>query len=314
MPVSSILQAHSKLDQPIVHLTVVVLVIMAAILALVTVLVVFASIRYRYRAGLAEPPQNFGNRNLELTWTILPLLLLGSIFVLTVITMADSDPPKTAANGDDPPADLVIVAHQFWWEIRYPGAGFVTANEVHLPAGRQMLVRLEAADVIHDFWVPELTRKEDMIPGKPNELWLLADHPGVYLGTCAEFCGNEHAWMRIRVIAQTPDEFAKWEREQAQQPPSPADATAQRGEQLFRTMSCANCHAISGVSSERVGPDLTHLASRETLAAGRLKNDPVNLEAWLHDPNNFKPESNMPNANLKPDDLSAMVAYLETLR
>jgi cytochrome c oxidase subunit II len=297
-----------------VHLTDVVLVIMFAILMLVTVLVVFAAIRYRHREGAAEPKQNTGNRKLELTWTVLPLLLLASIFVLTVITMSASDPATTTAAGLDPPPDLVIVGHQFWWEVRYPKAGFTTANEIHIPAGRRLLLRLEAADVIHDFWVPELGRKMDMIPGSPNEMWLEADRPGVYLGTCAEFCGNEHAWMRIRVIAQTQQDFENWEEAEGQEPPSPDSASAKRGEELFRTMSCANCHAISGVSDAHIGPDLTHLASRETLAAGRLQNTPVNLEAWLHDPNKYKPGSFMPNANLKPCDLSDMVAYLETLR
>jgi cytochrome c oxidase subunit 2 len=314
MHASSVLQAHSRLDQPIVHLTIVVTAIMFAILVLVFFLVVYASLRYRRRPGMAEPYQNFGNKKLEITWTVLPFLLLVSIFVLTVITMGDSDPPPTTANGADPSPDLVIIGHQFWWEVRYPKAGFTTANEIHLPAGQRLLTRLEAADVIHDFWVPELGRKMDMIPGTPNELWLLADHPGTFLGTCAEFCGNEHAWMRIRVISQTPQDFADWEQQQAQSPSLPNNPAAERGEQLFRSMSCANCHTIRGLSSADVGPDLTHLASRETLAAGRLENNPVNLEAWLHDPNNFKPQSYMPNANLKPDDLSAMVAYLETLR
>ncbi len=314
MPVTSALQAHSTLDQPIVHLMIVVLVIMSAILVLVTTLVIVASIRFRQRAGMPEPEQNFGNPKLEMTWTIVPFLLLVSIFVLTVITMAHSDPSKTTAAGDDLSPDLVVSGHQFWWEVQYPQAGFTTANEIHIPAGRRMLVRLIGADVIHDFWVPELSRKMDMIPGSPNEIWLLADHPGTYLGTCAEFCGDEHAWMRIRVIAQTSQEFEQWEQSQEQTPPPPTTPQAKHGEQLFRSMSCANCHAVSGVSSGRVGPDLTHLASRETLAAGRLGNNPVNLEAWIHDPSNFKPGSYMPNASLKPEDLSAMVAYLETLR
>ena len=177
-----------------------------------------------------------------------------------------------------------------------------------------MLLRLEADDVIHDFWVPALGRKMDMIPGQPNEMWVKADDPGTFFGTCAEFCGNEHAWMRIRVIAQTPADFANWETEQAQAPKFPAGAEAQKGAQLFRDMSCSNCHAISGVSTARIGPDLTHIASRETLATGRLENNPVNLEAWLHDPEKYKPSSYMPNVNLQPDELTAMVAYLETLR
>ena len=314
MQASSTLQAHSSLDQPIVHLTVVVLIIMFAILVLVTVLVVVASIRFRHRAGAAEPEQNFGNAKLELTWTILPFLLLVGIFAFTVVAMNASDPDTTNADGSDPPPDIVAVGHQFWWEIRYPKAGVITANEFHLPVGQRMLMRLESADVIHDFWVPVLGRKMDIIPGHPNEMWVKADDAGTFLGTCAEFCGAEHAWMRIRVISQAPAEFESWEKEQAQQPSAPTGSEAQQGAQLFRDMSCSNCHAISGVSTSSIGPDLTHIASRETLAAGRLENNPVNLEAWLHDPEKYKPASNMPNANLTPTELSAMVAYLETLR
>lgn len=314
MHASSTLQAHSALDQPIVHLTIVVLIIMSAILILVTGLVVVASIRFRHRAESGIPIQNFGNVKLELTWTVLPFCLLVGVFVITVIAMAHSDPPTTDANGNDPPPDIIAIAHQFWWEVRYPKAGFTTANEYHLPAGKQVLMRLEAADVIHDFWVPELSRKMDMIPGHPNEMWLRADDPGTFLGTCAEFCGNEHAWMRIRVISQTPANFEAWEQEQRKPPPAPVGPEAQLGAELFRDMSCASCHAITGVSTPRIGPDLTHLASRETLAAGRLDNTPANLEAWLQNPEKYKPGSYMPNANLNQDELGALVAYLETLR
>ncbi|MGC1374567.1 MAG: cytochrome c oxidase subunit II [Candidatus Sulfotelmatobacter sp.] len=314
MHASSTLQAHSSLNQPIVHLAITVLIILSGILLLVTVLVVVASIRFRHRAGAGEPHQNFGNPKLEIAWTVLPFLLLVGIFVMTVMAMNVSDPDTTSANGSDPPPDIVAIAHQFWWEIRYPKAGFTTANEFHVPVGQPMLMRLESADVIHDFWVPALGRKMDMIPGHPNEMWLKADDPGTFLGTCAEFCGNEHAWMRIRVIAQISADFKNWEREQAEAPQSPTSSEAQEGAQLFRDMSCSNCHAISGVSSARIGPDLTHIASRETIATGRLNNNPVNLEAWLHDPEKFKPGSYMPNANLQPDELTDMVAYLETLR
>lgn len=314
MQVSSVLEAHSTLEQPILHLTIIVIIMMSAILLLVTTLVITATIRFRHRATGAEPEQNFGNPKLELTWIILPFLLLVSIFVLMVITMHAADPSTTNAAGEDPPPDLIVVGHQFWWEIHYPGANVVAANEIHIPAGKRLLMRLEAADVIHDFWVPQLARKMDMIPGEPNAMWIEADHPGVYLGTCAEFCGNEHAWMRIRVIADSPKDFATWEAAQAQQPPPPRDPLAQHGKDLFQQMSCANCHAIAGVSDATIGPNLTHLASRQTLATGRMENNPVNLEAWLHDPEEYKPGTNMPNANLKSDELTAMVAYLETLR
>lgn len=312
MQPSSVLNSQSALGHPIFSLLIVILIIMAAILALVTGLVIYSSIRYRHRAGQPDPPPNFGDPKLEITWTVLPFLLLVAIFILTVLTMGSSDPPT----GTHTP-DLVIIGHQWWWEIRYPNAGVVTANEVHLPVGRRVLARLESNDVIHDFWVPELGRKMDMIPGSPNEMWLEADAPGVYLGSCAEYCGDEHGWMRIRVIAQPQDEFKAWEQQQAEPSPLPdsQNEEAKLGAQIFLQRTCANCHSISGTTAkQRIGPDLTHVASRQTLAAGRLENTPGNLFAWLQNPEEFKPGSHMPNLQLQPDELRALTAYLETLR
>lgn len=310
---TSALESHSPLQQPILHITITVMAILFAILVLVAVLLVIASVKYRQRASGREPHQNFGNAKLEITWTALPFLLLVAIFVLTVIAMRAADPPTAMSGGDDPPPDIVVVGHQFWWEFRY-AEGFVAANEMHVPVGRRLLLRIEAADVIHDFWVPALGRKMDAIPGSPNQMYFEAGEPGEYGGTCAEFCGAEHAWMRLLVIAQPQKEYEAWVREQQAKPASPTEGDALRGKQIFGTTSCATCHAVSGVTSARVGPDLTHLASRQTLAAGRMPNNPANLEAWLRNPEKFKPGSYMPNALLSQQDLTALVAYLETLR
>jgi cytochrome c oxidase subunit 2 len=182
----------------------------------------------------------------------------------------------------------------------------VTANEIHIPVGKRLLVDFRSADVIHDFWVPAIGRKIDIVPGHPNRLWIEADRGGTYLGACAEFCGNEHAWMRIMVIADSPEEFAAWMKDQAVAPPGPTTAEEQRGLAIYRKSICINCHVNS------VGPDLTHIASRRTLAAGALDNTPQNLAAWLHDPEDFKPGSNMPNFRLRDDEVWALVAYLET--
>jgi len=312
--VTSALESHSPLQQPIVHITVVVMVIMFAIMVLVFALLVAASIRYRKSRVQGEPRQNFGNAKLEVTWTALPFLLLVSLFILTVITMRVADPPTASSSGADPPPDIIVVGHQFWWEFRYVAEGFVTANEMHVPAGRRLLLRIEGFDVIHDFWVPALGRKMDAIPGQPNEMYFEASTPGDYGGTCAEFCGAEHAWMRILVVAQPESDFQAWVRQQQAVPATPIEGEAQRGAEIFRKTSCAVCHAVNGVSNGRVGPDLTHVASRQTLAAGRMANNPVNLEAWLADPDKYKPGSYMPNASLSQADLAALVAYLETLR
>ena len=277
------------------------LIFLGAILALVTFLVIYAVIRYRDRPGAPEPQQIFGWRRLEIIWTVVPILSLAVLAGFMVRTMAVGDPPT----GDAKP-DLRIVAHQWWWEIYYLKTGVVTANEIHIPVGKQLLVDFRSSDVIHDFWVPELGRKIDIVPGHPNRLWIEADRGGTYLGVCAEFCGNEHAWMRVLVIADSPEEFAAWIKQQAGVPPKPVTADEQLGAKIYRESICTNCHLRS------VGPDLTHIASRRTLAAGALENTPENLAAWLRDPDGFKPGSNMPNFKLSDDDVRALVAYLET--
>ncbi len=179
------------LAQPISHLFLIVGIVMAAILLLVIVLVVYVSFRYRSDVANVVPRQEFGRTSLEILWTVGPVLILVFIFAATIHAMKESD-PGFAANQQP---DLVIVAHQWWWEARYIESGVIAANEIHLPVGKRLFVRLESADVIHDWWVPQLGRKMDAVPGHPNFLWLEADSPGFYSGTCAEYCGAEHAWM-----------------------------------------------------------------------------------------------------------------------
>jgi cytochrome c oxidase subunit II len=277
------------------------LIFLSAILILVSFLVIYAVIRYRDRPGAPDPEQKFGSRKLEITWTVVPILSLVVLSGFMVRAMSASDPPTADAK-----PDLRIVAHQWWWEIIYLKSGVTTANEIHIPVGKRLLVDFRSVDVIHDFWVPALGRKIDIIPGHPNRLWIEADHGGTYLGACAEFCGNEHAWMRIMVIADSPDDFAAWVKQQADIPPKPVTADEQLGAKIYRENICTNCHLRS------VGPDLTHIASRRTLAAGAPENTPENLAAWLHDPDDFKPGSNMPNFKLSPGDVRALVAFLET--
>jgi cytochrome c oxidase subunit 2 len=277
------------------------LIFLGAILALVTFLVMYAVVRYRDRPGAPEAQQNFGWVKLEIIWTAVPILSLAVLFGFMVRTMMVSDPPTAEAR-----PDLRIVAHQWWWEIIYLKSGVTTANEIHIPVGKQLLVDFRSADVIHDFWVPALGRKIDIVPGHPNRLWIEADHSGTYLGACAEFCGNEHAWMRIMVVADSPGDFAAWIKEQSDIPPKPVTPDEQLGAKIYRENICTNCHLRS------VGPDLTHVATRRTLAAGALVNTPENLAAWLHDPDDFKPGSNMPNFKLSDGDVRALVAFLET--
>jgi cytochrome c oxidase subunit 2 len=297
-------QAHSM------SLLIMGVVIMAcAVALLVSGLVAYALIRFRDR-GQGAPRQGEGNRLVEIVYTVVPLGMMVTLFVFTVFTMRRAEPPIKS------PPQLVIIAHQWWWELRYPGAGVVSANEIHIPAGVPFRTELRSADVIHEFWMPQLGPKMDAVPGQVNRLMLQGDRPGVCLGACAEFCGAQHAWMRLRVIIEPPARFASWERAQKAVPaPPPAGTLAGRGRAQFLSQSCSQCHALGGtVAGGDTGPDLTHLASRATLASGALDNTPSNLRRWLSDPQEIKPGCHMPNMKLSPAQIDQIVAYLETLK
>jgi cytochrome c oxidase subunit II len=288
-----------------------VLVVMFAIFLLVTGLIIYMIVRYRDRPGAAEPLQIFGWTALEIVWTLIPLGILAVLSVFMVI--ADHAAAPAIPGGRKP--DLEVIGHQWWWEINYLGSGVVAANEIHIPVGKQILIDLKSADVIHDLWVPELGGKIDAVPGHPNTLWIEADTPGTYLGTCAEFCGLEHAWMRFRVIAQNAPDFDAWQRAQLTVPHPPSAPEALAGAKVFADKTCINCHAIAGTAANQsVGPDLTHLASREMLAGEAAKNTPEELYQWLKDPNTIKPDSHMPNFQLSDDEARVLVAYLEELK
>jgi cytochrome c oxidase subunit 2 len=304
-----VLNPHSPYAHSIASLGHGVLYTMLGIFLVVVFLVSYCTHKFRERPGQEPPRPIYGNVKLELGYTISFIIILGVISVFSIRSMAASDPPA------DRPISLLIVAHQWWWEVHYPGTGIVTANEIHVPVEQPEYAGFRSADVIHDFWVPELGRKIDIIPGVENHSWFSADTPGIYFGRCAEYCGQEHAWMRIRVIAQTPSDFDKWEQQQEATPQVPASGIAGQGAQYFQEMSCASCHSIRGTAARaEIGPDLTHVASRATLAAGRLENTPANLAAWLHDPDLIKPGCKMPNLHLTRQQQDSLVAYLETLR
>lgn len=283
--------------------------ILAAIFAIVAGMVVYALMRFRWREGAPDPPQFAGNRKIELIWTIIPGVIVVVLFGLTARTMSVSDPPPA------PSPDIVVTGHQWWWEVRYPKSGAVTANEIHIPAGRAFSVRLESSDVLHEFWVPELARKITAVPGHPNHLWIESDKPGTYLGVCSEFCGTEHAWMHFLLVAESPAAFAAWEKNQLRPAEKPAGGVAAQGLALFERTSCVNCHAINGTTARaRVGPDLTHLADRRQLGAGIIANTPENLRRWLADPQKVKPGAKMPDFKFTDTQLTQLVAYLETLK
>ncbi len=283
------------------------LIICAIIGVGVTAAIAYALVRFRDRGTNSEPPQQTGNDKLEIIWTAIPIAIVTGLFVMSVETMAKSDPPADRA------PDLVVVGHQWWWEARYP-SGVVTANEIHVPAGKSILVRLESADVIHDFWVARLARKIDAVPGHPNLFWLSADAPGSYGGTCAEYCGTEHAWMRLLVVAEPPATFDAWQSAQLAPPNAPANEAAERGGRVFDKEACGNCHAVTGRFRGGVAPDLTHLVSRSTIGAGVADDSPKELAMWLHDPQSMKPGAHMPDFKLTDAEVDDLVAYLEGLR
>jgi cytochrome c oxidase subunit 2 len=298
-------QAHDILSSFYIMLGVAVF-----IFALVAGLVIYVSVRFRRREGDPEPKQFSENVKLEVLWIAIPTLIVIGLFVVTVRVMSVVNPPVL-----DRKPDLVVVAHQWWWELHYPQAGVTTANEVHLPVGRLLLLRLVSDDVVHDFWVPSLGKKVDIIPGHPNHLWLTINRPGTYLGTCDEFCGAQHAWMRIRVIAQPPEEFDSWLRHQELPASPPSTDQASKAVGIFMEKNCVNCHSISGLeTSGRVAPDLTHLAGRETLASGVFANTPANLFMWLKNPQAIKPGCHMPDLHLSDDQVKYLEAYLGGLK
>ena len=221
-----------------------------------------------------------------------------------------------------PPEDALLVritGKQWWWEITYPGNPpsnqVTTANELNVPVGVPVVVELTSSDVIHSFWPPNLVGKRDLIPGETASLWFQADSAGVYRAQCAEYCGHQHAKMAMLVVAQPRDSFEQWLARQRDSARTPSDSLAARGQEVFLATSCVMCHSVRGTpAGSRIGPDLTHLASRRTIAAGTLPNTRGNLAGWILDPQRIKPGSRMPSNQLSPDDLHALLAYLETLR
>jgi cytochrome c oxidase subunit 2 len=293
-----------------------VLLVTGAIFVIVFGLTLFASVRFRRRPGDdgAEPPQFFGSNRLESAWTIIPVLivLVLSLTTARVIQSVQSVPRPPNA------LDVTVVGHQWWWEIHYPSLGIVTANELHVPVSdpgspTPTWLTLLSADVAHSFWVPRLAGKTDLIPNKVNQTWIAPSAPGVYVGQCAEYCGTQHAKMLLRVYVEPRADFDRWAKAQAESVPSPARVAA--GQRVFQRTGCVNCHAVAGtIANGRYGPDLTHLMSRATLAAGAAPNSKETLRAWIQDPSGIKPGAHMPAMQLTEQEVSELVDYFLTLR
>ena len=287
------------------------MILAALIMLIVAGFILVAVIKFRAKKRPEQPEQVFGNKKLEITWTVLPFLAVMFFLFLAVRTMSDINKPFDKNSQPD----IIITAHQWWWDMKYPKYNVTTANELHIPAGKKLLMRVESADVIHDWWVPELGRKIDAVPGHPNYNWIEADTAGDYEGACSEYCGMQHAWMRIKVVAQNQKDFDEWVNNQQQIPEIPSTEPARTGAMLFQNKTCANCHSIKGTRADsHIGPDLTHLGSRKTLLSGMLENNKNNLTRWLKNPQKIKEGAHMPNFILDKNEIDALVSYLEGLK
>jgi cytochrome c oxidase subunit 2 len=296
--------AHSPEARAIAELFTATLGVCGVIFVLVAGLVTYCVVRFRARPGDAEPVQIEGHKRLEITWTLIPCVIVLGLFGLTARAMARSDAPP------DREPDLVVIGHQWWWEARYP-SGAVTANEIHIPSGQDVIIRLESADVIHDFWAPALGRKIDATPGRPVFVRIQADAPGVYHGACAEYCGTQHAWMRFEVVAEEPAAFNAWSARQAAAASPPESDSARRGARLFKDRTCVDCHSVRGLApAAKAAPDLTHFASRKTLGAGILPNTAEDLYVWLKYPQSIKPGCHMPSLRLTDDETQDLANFL----
>jgi len=329
--VTGIFGADSPPSESIRHLAWLVLGICAVIFVIVEGLLVIAVLRFRRRrttderapgrdgggdaSALAndDPPQLYGSNPIELAWTIVPLLIvfvLGLVTIRTIREVQLTEPPEGALH-------VQVIGHQWWWEYRFAdelgdGREVVVANELVVPVGRPVWLELESADVVHSWWVPRLAGKTDCVPARTNVTWFEARRPGLYLGQCAEYCGTQHAGMLLRVTAVPPEDFRAWLEHQAT--PAVVDESVDAGRKIFAALACLNCHAIDGLSAGMFGPNLTHLASRETIGAGVVPLTRTNLRAWIADPQKLKIGCNMPSLKLDDRELDLVTDYLMTLK
>jgi cytochrome c oxidase subunit 2 len=289
----------------------VAVIVFVATLAFIGIAVIRGSRRRQFNA---PPPTQ-----LVLTRSVAVAVGLTVVTLFGLLVASVSTGRRIASLHAASAVTVTVIGHQWWWEIQYedstPSRRVLTANELHIPINRPVVVKVTSRDVIHSFWVPNLQGKRDLIPGYTTAIWLQADRAGVFRGQCAEFCGLQHAHMAFDVIAETDREFEGWLDAMRQPGRDPPPHTMEHGRDVFMQARCASCHAIRGTDAAgQIAPDLTHLASRSTLGAGTLPNTPENLSAWIRDPQRLKPGNQMPPNPLTDDDLQALVMYLETLR
>lgn len=277
------------------------------VFVIVESLLLYSVLRFRRKSKGDMPVQVHGNTKLEIAWTLAPAIVLAVVFVLTYQTLMQmGNAPKDSLQ-------VKVTGHQWWWEIEYPDLGIVTANEIHIPVAQSAQFNLESKDVIHSFWIPELNGKTDLVPGHKNVNWILPTKVGTYHAQCAEFCGAEHADMRFVVVVDSKADFDAWTAQQKQK--AVANDTLTKGMTTFTQLGCIACHTIDGtVAQGKVGPNLTHIGSRKTIAAGTLDMNSVNLRAWITDPQSIKPGNDMPKLAMTSEQVEALMAMLQSLK
>ena len=322
---TSIFKPTSPPAYEIRSLSILVFAITGFIFLVVEGVLIYCVVRFRRRTGETtnEPPQFYGSKPIEIAWTAGPAVIVLVLMLVTTRALFQVNinlPP--AATGDHA-LFVRVIGRQWWWEYHYETydgrkLGFIAANELHVPVSsaetaRPVYLRLESADVCHSFWVPRLGGKTDLIPNKENAMWFQTTEPGLYLGQCAEYCGTQHAGMLLRVVVEPPEDFERWLAAQARD--AVDSPQVEEGRKLFLSQSCVNCHRVRGTTAQGTyAPDLTHLMSRDTLAAGMEPNTPENLRSWVGDPQVIKPGCLMPSFKLSDRDRDLIVDYLLTLK
>jgi cytochrome c oxidase subunit 2 len=322
-PMRRVADMFQPMSRPaeMIHVTaVMVLVISAVIFIAVFGLLIYIVVKFRVPENDdgTEPPQIYGSTNIELAWTVIPILITVVLVLVTSRTIGEIQDRKMPENA----VKVRLVGHQWWWEVHYPDLGIITANEIHVPLSdrdpakaRPTFFTVQAADVMHSFWVPQLAGKTDLVPNKDNETWIDPYESGVYFGNCAEYCGTQHANMLLRVIVHSPGGFEKWV-EQQKAATAPLQTPEEiEGHRIFFANSCVNCHKVSdSVAVGVFGPDLSKLMTRQTIGAGVAPLNKENLWSWVRNPQVLKPGSYMPDMQLTDKEVDAVVAYLQTLK
>jgi cytochrome c oxidase subunit 2 len=315
---TSIFSPNGTPAHSVFGLSMLVLYFTLGIFVVVGGLLLYALIKFRHRGtdeyAKQEPAQIYGSNQIELSWTVVPILIVLMLFLATarvIYTTEHAAKPVSAL-------EVTVIGHQFWWEYRYPKLGIITANELHIPVSdpanpTPTYLTMSSADTDHSFWIPRLAGKMDVIPNKINVMWIDPASAGLYLGQCAQYCGTQHAKMLLRVYADTPADFAAWVAHQQQA--ASENPAAAGGRVVFQHNACISCHNVAGtVATGRFGPDLTHLASRETIASGSVPLTPANIRTFVDNPAHFKPGVLMPPMHLNDHDLDLVTAYLITLK